>query len=339
MKKDDLIQKSDNTKVDVGTAELPRWKAPFVPNYYEGEREYKKGNYTNPHAKTYAERISGRIEPTNIKFDVLSGLGLSKLFTKTLKVVDDAVGVLGEKILPSKVFHYKWKSNIFKNVELNLPSYAKPNAPVEQAKQYFKKRVENGGWDKYKDIPYDKEFIERQFHPIDYRDTEKLELLGKKLNTKFGVQKPQFSLGSRQKLNRPETRFTVMDKNKVAKLFNKNNRQAAIAHEAGYAVTNNQIKKEIEGFGNLKYSGRSNYFTKNNWTELSQRGSQIKNYFGLTKSNQEVTPEMLEYAYQNYIKDTGINNNMGEFFFSITDFQKAAKWITENSLKNGGKIE
>lgn len=130
-----------------------------------------------------------------------------------------------------------------------------------------------------------------------------------------------------------------MDKNKVAKLFNKNNRQAAIAHEAGHAVTNNQIKKEIEGFGNLKYSGRSNYFTKNNWTELSQRGSQIKNYFGLTKSNQEVTPEMLEYAYQNYIKDTGINNNMGEFFFSITDFQKAAKWITENSLKNGGKIE
>lgn len=162
MKKDDLIQKSDNTKVDVGTAELTRWKAPFVPNYYEGEREYKKGNYTNPHA---------------------------------------------------------------------------------------------------------------------------------------------------------------------------------IAHEAGHAVTNNQIKKEIEGFGNLKYSGRSNYFTKNNWTELSQRGSQIKNYFGLTKSNQEVTPEMLEYAYQNYIKDTGINNNMGEFFFSITDFQKAAKWITENSLKNGGKIE
>lgn len=139
MKKDDLIQKSDNTKVDVGTAELPRWKAPFVPNYYEGEREYKKGNYTNPHAKAYAERISGRIEPTNIEFDVLSGLGLSKLFTKTLKVVDDAVGILGEKILPSKVFHYKWKSNIFKNVELNLPSYAKPNAPVEQAKQYFKK--------------------------------------------------------------------------------------------------------------------------------------------------------------------------------------------------------
>lgn len=79
MKKDDLIQKSDNTKVDVGTAELPRWKAPFVPNYYEGMQEYNKGNYTNPHAKAYAEKISGKIESVSPEFELLSSLGLKQI--------------------------------------------------------------------------------------------------------------------------------------------------------------------------------------------------------------------------------------------------------------------
>ena len=80
------------------------------------------------------------------------------------------------------------------------------------------------------------------------------------------------------------------------------------------------------------------YFLKGNYSELSQRGSQLKNYFGLTKLNQEFTPAMLQHAYKHYIKDTGVNNNMKEFFYSITDFQKAAKWINNNSLKDGGKL-
>lgn len=33
----DLIQKRDNTNVDIGTSELPRYEAPFVPDYLRGE--------------------------------------------------------------------------------------------------------------------------------------------------------------------------------------------------------------------------------------------------------------------------------------------------------------
>ena len=72
MKRKDLIQRSDNTRVDIVTSELPKWEVPFVPDYYEGEREYKNGNYTNPHAKAYAEKISGRIESVSPEFELLS---------------------------------------------------------------------------------------------------------------------------------------------------------------------------------------------------------------------------------------------------------------------------
>lgn len=47
---------------------------------------------------------------------------------------------------------------------------------------------------------------------------------------------------------------------------------------------------------------------------------------------------MLKYACKNYIKDTGIDNDMIEFFSSISDFDKAAKWLSKNSYEEGGKI-
>lgn len=34
-------------------------------------------------------------------------------------------------------------------------------------------------------------------------------------------------------------------------------------------------------------------------------------------------------ASQNYVKDTGIDNNMTEFFDNITDWKEAAKWISK----------
>lgn len=38
---------------------------------------------------------------------------------------------------------------------------------------------------------------------------------------------------------------------------------------------------------------------------------------------------MLKYASQNYIKDTGIDNNMTEFFNNIVDWKEAAKWLSK----------
>lgn len=48
-------------------------------------------------------------------------------------------------------------------------------------------------------------------------------------------------------------------------------------------------------------------------TEQTARGTQIKNYYGLNEGNQDITPAMWEYARRNYVKDTGINNNMTEW--------------------------
>ena len=38
---------------------------------------------------------------------------------------------------------------------------------------------------------------------------------------------------------------------------------------------------------------------------------------------------MLRYAAKNYIKDTGMDNNMTEFFKSIVDWKEAAKWLSK----------
>lgn len=73
------------------------------------------------------------------------------------------------------------------------------------------------------------------------------------------------------------------------------------------------------------------YFKQASGTELSARGTQIKDYFGLTDDSQEVTPEMLEYASRHYIEDYGDDNMMSLFFDGIVDYKKMAKWITDHA--------
>jgi len=52
-------------------------------------------------------------------------------------------------------------------------------------------------------------------------------------------------------------------------------------------------------------------------TEISERMSQLKNYFGM--AGQDIfTKEHLRYAKKNYVKDTDFDNQMTEFFQAIT---------------------
>lgn len=97
-----------------------------------------------------------------------------------------------------------------------------------------------------------------------------------------------------------------------------------LSHELDHAI--HYPKESPKGF-----KTNNSYFTQNNGTELSARGTQIKDYFRITDPNQEITAEQLKYASQHYIQDTGINNQMDEFFNSIVDWEKAAKWISDNS--------
>lgn len=46
---------------------------------------------------------------------------------------------------------------------------------------------------------------------------------------------------------------------------------------------------------------------KNRGMELTARGTQIKNYFGL-KEGEPITEDMLKYAAENYVKDRGYDN-------------------------------
>ena len=61
--------------------------------------------------------------------------------------------------------------------------------------------------------------------------------------------------------------------------------------------------------------------------EQLARGTQIKNYLGITDDS-PITSEQLKYAAENYVKDTGHNNNMTSFFSMIKDYDKAAKWLS-----------
>ena len=68
------------------------------------------------------------------------------------------------------------------------------------------------------------------------------------------------------------------------------------------------------------------------------RGSQLKDYYGLDDPNQEITEDMLRYAAENYVKDTKLDNNMGLFFKSITDWKEAAKWLSKYATIAGVPI-
>ena len=61
--------------------------------------------------------------------------------------------------------------------------------------------------------------------------------------------------------------------------------------------------------------------------EQLARGTQIKNYLGIVDES-PITTEQLKYAARNYVKDTGYDNNMTDFFRSIKDYKKAAKWLS-----------
>ena len=57
----------------------------------------------------------------------------------------------------------------------------------------------------------------------------------------------------------------------------------------------------------------------NNLTEMHARIGQIKNYFGITDPHAPVTEDMWNYARRHYVKDTGMDNQMQEFFRIVKD--------------------
>ena len=102
--------------------------------------------------------------------------------------------------------------------------------------------------------------------------------------------------------------------------FKLNNRQKNIveAHEKAHSIfarlTNAEKQRIMDVFDPLAF----NYGLKVQPDEYLARMSQLKNYFGF-KGNEVFTLTHLEYAMENYIEETGLDNNMREFFNAIKD--------------------
>lgn len=109
------------------------------------------------------------------------------------------------------------------------------------------------------------------------------------------------------------------------------------AHEMVHYMYRPSKEQEAELAYNVRQyfkrpEGRD-YFRKSRATEQTARGTQIKNYYGLNEGNQDITPAMWEYARRNYVKDTGINNNMTEWLNSVDerDISAFVKWLSNNA--------
>lgn len=109
---------------------------------------------------------------------------------------------------------------------------------------------------------------------------------------------------------------------------------ATEAHEYSHFVFDPDKLPPIDAYDFDKIPERfkkyymGNLVDKNRGMEITARGTQIKNYFGL-KEGQPITEDMLKYAAENYVKDRGVDNGMNIFFGGIKDYKKMADWLTK----------
>lgn len=114
--------------------------------------------------------------------------------------------------------------------------------------------------------------------------------------------------------------------------------RSGISHELDHAVylntpeeTIKELSGKVDGWfdsSRIEDKGVRDYVSKP--MELLARGTQIKDFYGLTDNAEKVTPEMLKFAARHYA-DNVMDNQMTEFFNGIKDWDKAAEWISKYS--------
>ena len=282
-------------------------------------------------------------------------------------------GVAGNVIKRNNPF---WKERIFSPEEIKrdeelvskFPNYARPNSPMGAAVLNHEERLVNNAFRKFQNIPASRIGIDPEtgnvvydFNGLDFRfvDISNADEL-KKISDYTGLtseelleyigNNPFTSFGDHILINRKYIDEAV-EKGETDFIFrdgiphNSPQEEVVRSHEIDHLVGHGVQRESAENSGfsfdwmddypelGKEYSG---YFRFNDNTEVAARGSQLKDYFGLTNSEQKITPEMLEYAYRHYLDDYGINNDMDLFFKSITDFKKASDWINKYSTAGLG---
>lgn len=202
-----------------------------------------------------------------------------------------------------------------------LPNYAIPNWNGDNL-QLTKNRLANGGFARLANstFPYNKEtaqmLLDKQYQ-IGVLSKQPIQGTLKDINNqifKLGFTDMQMENCA---TSYPRVFFTSVptDHPKYV-LFTKNN--IIPAHEFSHYVYEPQV---ILNF----FNNSGGYYQQANGSEIMARATQLKNYFGL-KENEKMTEDMLKYAADNYVKDTGIDNNMTDFFNRI-DWKHAKEFV------------
>lgn len=269
-----------------------------------------------------------------------------------VKSINNEIGRIRANNIPDGT--YEFKDNNFK-----LPDYVTPNSPADPIELHAT-RLANGGFDRLPETVngqryfnagnYNWAYKSNSMYPkIHYYDKAPLETIGKvsddfinastnKLPTGESYMKSKGLLNDNMIFATSSTGNIYVGRSglsRVASDFGDNNIRRTVSHEMDHAI---HIPGEAPKGFDTSLTDLSGYFSARNGTELTGRGTQIKDYYGLSSPDQEITEDMLRYAAKNYIKDTGMDNNMTEFFKSIVDWKEAAKWLSKWSTIIGTPV-
>lgn len=249
------------------------------------------------------------------------------------------------------------------NKSYKLPDYATPNSPKEPL-DLHSDRLIKGGFDNIPATVNGKTKFRvgrnawdyrspSQFYNVHYYDREPQQYLDNMVQDMHVVNDENpadllYKVANYAKDTDAQATASsgniYIGKDGMFKIFNEyggnpKNIRRVISHEVDHAI---HIPAEPpRGFdtGYIdKHISQPGYFSNKNGTELAARGSQLKDYYGLDDPNQEITEDMLRYAAENYVNDTKLDNNMGLFFKSITDWKEAAKWLSKYATIAGVPI-
>lgn len=249
------------------------------------------------------------------------------------------------------------------NKSYKLPDYATPNSPKEPL-DLHSDRLIKGGFDNIPATVNGKTKFRvgrnawdyrspSQFYNVHYYDREPQQYLDNMVQDMHVVNDENpadllYKVANYAKDTDAQATASsgniYIGKDGMFKIFNEyggnpKNIRRVISHEVDHAI---HIPAEPpRGFdtGYIdKHISQPGYFSNKNGAELAARGSQLKDYYGLDDPNQEITEDMLRYAAENYVKDTKLDNNMGLFFKSITDWKEAAKWLSKYATIAGVPI-
>lgn len=225
----------------------------------------------------------------------------------------------------------------------DLPSYAKPNWQGD-ALELTKDRLRKGGFDRLNQRSKIKSAesrgsLDKRENYNDFSEENKKFLLEAKPKkgkaSDFNKDPKSVGVSSQRKKYYTES-FT----DAPFQYLNPRASNHMAAHEYSHLTYQPNWLNKPEGI-DINLLGSARHYLgiprTGGLAEQTARGTQLKNYFGL-KEGEEITPEMWEYAKQNYVKDMGFDNNMIQWMESVVDVPKYLKWLNKEAPAITGVI-